>query len=113
MKYVLLTLFTITALFLSPPVFGGENCSQLGGICRNACRQSEQAQYGAFEDCGETQECCAAHDTSRDEIRCCISSFETQQYGAINCVLPQNNHCSKGSGSPDPCENLIFCKDKK
>jgi hypothetical protein len=100
-------------LFLSQPAFSGENCSQLGGSCQNTCRQGEQAEYGAFEDCGEAQECCSAHDASRDQIRCCIASFEAQHYGALNCGLPRNNRCSNGSGSPVACENLTFCKEKK
>jgi hypothetical protein len=111
MNYILTILSAI--LFLSPPVFGGENCSQLGGTCQNACRQGEQAESGAFEDCGETQECCVSHDASRDRIRCCIASFEAQQFSPRNCVLPQNNLCSAGSGSPVACENLTFCKERK
>ena len=113
MKYILPVINMITILFLSQPVFSGENCSQLGGTCQNACRQNEQAEYGAFEDCGEAQECCVVHDVSRDQIRCCIASFETQHYGVLNCGLPQNNLCPKGSGSPVSCENLTFCKEKK
>ena len=113
MKCLPTIVFMSTIIFLSLPAFGGENCSQLGGTCQNACRQSEQAENGAFEDCGEAQECCVLHDASRDRIKCCITSFETQLYGALNCGLPQNNHCPKGSGSPVSCENLNFCTEKK
>lgn len=113
MKYVLPIILISTILFLSPSVFGGENCSQLGGTCQSACRQSERAEYGAFEDCGEAQECCVVHDASRDQIKCCIASFKTQHYGALNCGLPQDNHCSKGAESPVSCESLTFCKEKK
>jgi len=113
MKYVLPIVLMSAILFLSLPVIGGENCSQLGGTCQNACRTGEQAESGAFEDCGETQDCCVAHDASQDRIRCCIASFDSQHYGALNCGLPKDNHCPKGSGSPASCENLIFCKEKK
>jgi hypothetical protein len=113
MKYLLPTILVNVILFLSSPVIGGENCSQLGGACKNACGQTDRAEYGAFEDCGEGQECCVVHDASRDQIRCCIASFETQHYGALNCGIPKNNQCSQGSGSPVSCENLTFCMEKK
>lgn len=111
-KYILLIALTILIPYLASPVFGGENCAQLGGTCQNACRQNEQAESGAFEDCGQAQECCTVHDASRDQIRCCIFSFETPHFGARNCGLPQNNRCSKGSGSPVACENLALCREK-
>ena len=40
------------------PAFGGEVCSQMGGTCKAACGQNEQAESGAFLDCSDTEECC-------------------------------------------------------
>jgi hypothetical protein len=113
MQYILQTFFLCAFLFLSQSAFCGENCSQLGGTCKNACGQGEQPESGAFEDCGEAQECCAVHDASKDQVRCCITSFETRHFGALNCGLPQNNRCSQGSGSSVACENLNFCKNRQ
>ncbi len=104
-------LTAVLFLFVSSPVSAGENCSLLGGTCRDACGQSEQAESGAFEDCGEKQECCVIHDTAGDQPRCCIYSFDAKNYGPLNCGLPENNLCLKGSGSPRPCENLTSCKE--
>jgi len=113
MNYVLTIFLMSTILFLSPSVFGGENCSQMGGTCQNACSRQERAEYGAFEDCGEAQECCVVHDFSRDQVKCCIASFETQHYGTLNCSIPENDQCSQGSASPVACESLTFCKNIK
>ena len=112
MQYILQTFLIGAILFLSQTAHSGENCSQLGGACKNACGQGEQPESGAFEDCGEVQECCVVHDASRDQVRCCIASFESKHFGALNCRLPQNNRCSQGSESPVACENLTFCRNK-
>lgn len=113
MNYLFLFVLMSAILFRSASAIAGENCSQLGGRCRDVCRDGEQAEYGAFEDCVEAQECCITHDASKDQIKCCIVSFDSQHYGALNCGLPKDNRCSKGSGSPVPCENLVFCREKK
>ena len=112
MQRILQLFFIGTIMILSHPAHSGENCSQLGGSCKTACSQGERSESGAFEDCGDAQECCAEHDISKDQIRCCIASFETKHFGTLNCGLPQNNHCSHGSGSPLACENLAFCRNK-
>jgi hypothetical protein len=39
-------------------VFAGEECSMVGGICRDACGADEAAEVGAFLDCTDKQECC-------------------------------------------------------
>lgn len=108
-----ITIFTLFMLSLIPSSgMAGENCSALSGKCRDACGQNEEAQLGAFEDCGEKQECCLVKDPSGDRIHCCIYSFEAGNYGALNCGLPVNNLCPKGSGSPLACEKLKMCKNK-
>jgi len=45
-------------LLLPAMVFGGEECSMVGGVCRDACAADEYAEVGAFIDCTEKQECC-------------------------------------------------------
>ena len=105
--------FSIFILFLlsSCSAIAGENCSMLNGKCRDACGQAEEAQAGAFEDCGEKQECCLVKDTAGDRINCCIYSFAERNYGPHNCGLPTGNLCLKGSGSPLACEKLKMCKE--
>jgi hypothetical protein len=97
-------------LLASSPVFSSESCSALGGTCRNACQQNEAPEAGAFEDCTEKQQCCVAHEAGPGRLQCCVFSFDAKNYGAPNCGQPENNTCSKGSGTPAPCSNLIFCK---
>jgi hypothetical protein len=62
----LISSFAIFIFFLltSSATMAGENCLMLNGKCRDACGQTEEAQLGAFEDCGEKQECCLAEDPS-------------------------------------------------
>jgi hypothetical protein len=45
-------------LLFSSTVFAGEECSMVGGICRDACAADEEAAVGAFLDCTDKQECC-------------------------------------------------------
>lgn len=111
MKHLLLVILMSVALSPLPAAVAGENCTQLGGACQNACRRGERAEAGAFEDCGEAQECCTAQGAFQDSIRCCIASFQPRHFGALNCGLPQNNQCAEGSGSPVACEDLRFCKE--
>lgn len=107
------TLFFVLLLLLAASSgMAGEECSSMSGKCRNACSQNEEAQIGAFMDCGEKQECCVVKDPSWGRINCCVYSFGTGNYGADNCGLPINNVCSKGSGSPLACETLKMCKDQ-
>lgn len=103
----------IIFLFTSSSTMAGENCSMLNGTCRDACGQDEETQLGAFEDCGEKQECCIVKDPSGDRINCCIYSFAGGDYGPLNCGLPTDNLCPKGSGSPLACEKLEMCKERK
>lgn len=50
----------IVILLLPTLAFGSENCVSMNGICRDLCGQDEAPLDGAFIDCGEKQECCAA-----------------------------------------------------
>lgn len=100
----------VVFLLASSSAKAGENCSLLSGTCRDACGQTEEAQRGAFEDCGEKQECCLAKDPAGDRIACCIYSFAAANYGPLNCGLPAGKLCPKGSGSPLACEKLKMCK---
>ena len=45
--------------------FAGEDCSQMGGTCRDACSLNEEAVKGAFLDCTEKQECCIPKETPK------------------------------------------------
>ena len=103
------TLFAVFLLAASSGI-AGENCSMLSGKCRDACARNEEAQLGAFEDCGEKQDCCLGSDPSRGRINCCIYSFDAGNFGPLNCGLPINNVCAKGSGSPLACDKLNMCK---
>jgi|MudIll2142460700_1097286.scaffolds.fasta_scaffold94347_2 hypothetical protein len=57
---ILLQALLPVSLFLLFPaiVLGGEECSMVGGMCRDACAADEYAEVGAFLDCTEKQECC-------------------------------------------------------
>lgn len=50
----------IVILLLPTLAFGSENCVSMNGVCRDHCGQDEAPLDGAFIDCGEKQECCAA-----------------------------------------------------
>jgi len=53
------TILPVSLLLLLPAVvYGGEECSMVGGTCRDACTADEYAEVGAFLDCTEKQECC-------------------------------------------------------
>ena len=82
----------------------------MGGVCRVACGNGEAAESGAFDDCGEKQDCCVVHDAAKDRINCCIYSFDVRNYDKPNCGAPENSKCLKGSGSPSRCEQLAACK---
>lgn len=92
------------------PVFASEICSMLGGTCRDACGQNEAPEAGAFEDCTEKQQCCVAQESGSGGLLCCIYSFDAKDFGPLNCGLPENNTCLKGTGSPAPCSKVTFCK---
>jgi hypothetical protein len=47
-------------------VFAGEECSMVGGLCRDACGTDEVAEVGAFLDCTEKQECCVKKTAPSD-----------------------------------------------
>lgn len=112
MIHVSPTALCIVFLLTSSSAMAGENCSMLSGACRDACGQSEEAQQGAFEDCGEDQECCLPKDPSGGRIQCCIYSFAGGDFGPLNCGTPAGNVCGKGAGSPLACERLQMCKEK-
>ena len=97
-------------LFLMPlSGQAGEDCAHLfGGACRDACSSNETAEAGAFEDCGEKQECCVGR--AAEETRCCVLSFEQKDHGPFNCTVPEHGACLKGSASAVPCEKLFLCK---
>jgi len=46
-----------------------------------------------------------------EPLTCCIYSFARADYGLLNCGLPVNNACSKGTGHPWACEKLDWCKE--
>lgn len=50
MKKLLCVAVSCLSLFLlaSAPAFSGENCSSLGGTCRDACGHNEEQGIGAF-----------------------------------------------------------------
>jgi hypothetical protein len=101
-------LAVLLAFILIPFAGAGENCAQLSGTCREACGQNEEKEAGAFEDCGEKQECCIA--SSSGPIQCCVISFEQKDFGPKNCSVPVNGICGAGTESPAPCAKLGFCK---
>lgn len=106
---ILLFAFFLFLLFSSPGM-AGEDCSMMGGKCRDACGQNEKAEIGDFMDCGEKQECCGAK--SEDRINCCIYSMDAKRYGSANCTQPKDNICPKGwSGIPVSCDKLKMCKE--
>ncbi len=43
--------------------FAGEDCSMLGGTCKEVCAAYEEAAIGAFLDCSDKQECCVKKET--------------------------------------------------
>lgn len=46
-------------MLLFPAIaFAGEDCSMLGGTCKEVCSAQEDAAKGAFLDCSDKQECC-------------------------------------------------------
>jgi len=110
--YLLIILTMLLFLSHAPSLVAGENCSLLSGSCRNACSQGEEAASGAFDDCGEKQECCLVHAVQQEPIKCCITSFDAAKYGPVNCRMPDNNRCLTGSGSPVQCMELKMCKGK-
>ena len=56
----------LTGLLLIWPavVFAGEECSMVGGVCRDVCGADEEKEVGAFLDCTDKQECCVKKATS-------------------------------------------------
>lgn len=53
-------------LFLLIPALAsaGENCSMLGGTCKEVCAAHEEVAKGAFLDCTDRQDCCVEKETS-------------------------------------------------
>jgi len=103
-------LFLLHLILVPSLVLASEKCSLFGGACRDACGPNERAEAGAFEDCGERQECCVVHDAAQDTVRCCVYSFDRQNFGPGNCGAPENNVCSKGAATPVACKELTMCK---
>ena len=110
-KALLPLVVTILLLALPMRIFASESCSMMGGTCRDVCGKSEPAESGAFEDCGAKQECCVARVETK--ALCCITSFDTRDFGPSNCRVPEGGVCAKGSGSPVPCQKLPMCGEKK
>jgi hypothetical protein len=106
------SIFLVFLLASASPIMAGESCSMLNGACRDVCGQNEEAQQGAFEDCGEKQECCLVKDPSGDRINCCVYSFASGNFGPHNCGSPTGNLCPKGSASPLACDKLNMCKEQ-
>ena len=103
--------FSVLLMALPVALSASESCSMMGGTCRDACSGNEQAESGAFEDCGAKQECCVARASA--PASCCITSFEAKDFGRSNCQAPQGGACLKGSASPVPCGKLPMCSEKK
>jgi hypothetical protein len=108
MKWILLV------LILPGLTFASENCTMLGGVCRDSCTENEIAEAGAFIDCAANQECCAVREEQEaKELRCCIYSFGTSDFGTRNCGIPKENKCEKGTASALECSKLDYCKETK
>ncbi|NJD56200.1 MAG: hypothetical protein FIA94_07335 [Nitrospirae bacterium] len=58
MKPVKMLSALLLLLLLPAMAFAGEECSMMGGICKDACADDEEAEVGAFLDCTDKQECC-------------------------------------------------------
>lgn len=109
---VLLPLFfSLVVAALPAALSASESCSMMGGTCRDSCGGNEQAESGAFEDCGAKQECCVARSSA--QAQCCILSFEAKDYGPANCRPAEGGACPKGSPSPVPCAKLPMCATVK
>lgn len=44
--------------------FAGEDCSLVGGTCRDVCAAHEEIEKGAFLDCSDKQECCVKKEAN-------------------------------------------------
>jgi hypothetical protein len=106
---VLLPLCFVFLMALPSLLLASESCSMMGGKCRDACEAKEQSEVGDFEDCGPKQECC----TVRPEVRCCVQSFATKDFGPANCRAPEGGACPKGSANAAPCDRLPMCSTAK
>lgn len=53
-------LLVILILLFPTLALGGENCVSMGGVCRDRCSKDEAPIEGAFIDCDDKQDCCAA-----------------------------------------------------
>lgn len=42
----------------------GEDCSMVGGTCREVCAAHEEIEKGAFLDCSDKQECCVKKEAN-------------------------------------------------
>lgn len=100
-------------LLLTGVAYAGENCAFLGGVCRDACTETEVEEPGAFIDCTQEQVCCFTEKEKEElALKCCIYSFDSRNYSRNNCGIPEDNECVKGTGSPRDCAELAFCRDK-
>ncbi|MEK6673527.1 MAG: hypothetical protein AABY42_08655 [Nitrospirota bacterium] len=99
-------------LLLSPVSYAMENCSQIGGKCRQACSQNETIEQGAFTDCTDKEECCVEAPKPKTP-RCCILSLDTEKFGNSNCTPALDGQCRKGTGHPSECSALVHCKEQK
>lgn len=105
---------SLAIVLLLPASFAlaAEDCSMLRGTCRDACGPAEEAQQGAFEDCGDGQKCCVEADPAAAGTRCCIYSFAEKDFGPLNCGLPAGTACAKGAASPLACGKLKMCREQ-
>lgn len=98
-------------IFIPAVAFAGENCSMFGGKCRDVCAQNETAELGAFIDCTDRQECCVAVEMPKsDTTKCCVYSLDARNFGPSNCIVSEKGICLKGTGFPDECTTLSYCK---
>lgn len=64
MRWLLVFIF----ILIPATVLAGENCSMLGGTCRDVCDQNEAAEPGAYMDCTDKQECCIPKKESKTSV---------------------------------------------
>lgn len=100
-------------LFLTLTAFASENCSMLGGTCKDSCYGNEGEEQGAFIDCESDQECCVdSQDPGEIASKCCIYSFNSIHFSKSNCGIPKDSICETGTSSPNECSELIYCRDR-
>ena len=110
MNKLVLLVCVVVMSFLPTAVRADESCAMMSGICRDVCAAGEQAEAGAFGDCGEKQDCCVRGTTAA--AGCCVTSSSPSLFGPGNCSAPAGGKCTAGSASPLPCGKLAACGGK-